>query len=272
MNGTFSMIQRCTEQDREGILAYVDGAVDRCLYLYMDLLEFGFDSPEVSVWAEATPARALACVGLVYGKTCHLFSRDRRFDAAAWARHLRAQGVTLACAEGAIVRQLAEALPGKAEYGYEGRLDAPPPADDRTGIRRARAEDFVAIARLLHREAHYDRKADLATVEEQLRTRWARGFARNYVLECGGGIAAHVGTTAEMGRVAVLGAVVTHTAFRSRGFAGRLYHAVCADLLAEGKEVFSFYYDAAGRGVNERMGLMPHCEWGRLFVASEGTR
>ena len=83
MNGTFSMIQRCTEQDREGILAYVDGAVDRCLYLYMDLLEFGFDSPEVSVWAEATPARALACVGLVYGKTCHLFSRDRRFDVAA---------------------------------------------------------------------------------------------------------------------------------------------------------------------------------------------
>ena len=46
MNGAFSMIQRCTEQDREGILAYVDGAVDRCLYLYMDLLEFGFDSPE----------------------------------------------------------------------------------------------------------------------------------------------------------------------------------------------------------------------------------
>ena len=180
--------------------------------------------------------------------------------------------MTLACAEGAIVRQLAEALPGKAEYGYEGRLDAPPPTDDRTGIRRARAEDFAAIARLLHREAHYDRKADLATVEEQLRTRWARGFARNYVLECGGGIVAHVGTTAEMERVAVLGAVVTHTAFRSRGFAGRLYHAVCADLLAEGKEVFSFYYDAAGRGVNERMGLMPHCEWGRLFVASEGTR
>lgn len=266
------MIQRCTEQDRERILAYVDGAVDRCLYLYMDLLEFGFDSPEVSVWAEVMPARAIACIGLVYGKTCHLFSRDRRFDAVAWARHLRAQGVTLACAEGEIVRQLAEVLPGKAEYGYEGHLDAPPPPDDRTGIRRARSEDFAVIARLLYHEAHYDRKAALATVEEQLRTRWARGFVRNYVLECDGVIAVHMGTTAETDRFAVVGALVTHADFRGRGLAARLFHAVCADLLAENKEVFSFYYDEMGKGVNQRMGLMPHCTWGRLFIASEEVR
>lgn len=259
------MIVRCGADERDDVLSYIGEDYGRCLYLYLDLLEFGFDSPCVSVWKEETEDGGMAALALVYHATAHLFTRCGDVDCAGWARLLSRLGVSLVCAEDSVIRSLENDMRGSVEYGSVGHLACAPEAPERTGIRCAAAEDFVAIAQLLHQYAHYNRKADLATVERQLRSRWESGFARNYVLEADGSIVAHVCTQAEGPAVAVAGGFVTAPRYRRRGLAARLFKALAFDLAAEGKDVFSFYYDEAARRFNMGLGLAPCCGWGRMF-------
>lgn len=264
------MIVRCGANDRDGVLSYIGTDYGKCLYLYLDLLEFGFDSPYVSVWKDEPDGGGMAALALVYHATAHLFTRGGAVDRSGWARLLGQLGVSLVCAEESVVRSLEGEMRGRAEYGSVGRLAGVPEDPDRAGIRRAAAADFEVIAQLLHRYAHYDRKADLATVERQLRSRWESGFTRNYVLESDGAIVAHVCTQAEGPGVAVAGGFVTDPRYRRRGLAARLFKAVAFDLAAEGKDVFTFSYDEAARRFNMGLGLLPCCGWGRMFCGGEG--
>ncbi len=258
------MIVRCQPDDRTDVLAYLGTDYGKCLYFYLDLMQFGLDSPEVSVWKEVDGGR-IAAMALVYHTTAHMVSHGGGFDAGAWADLMRRTGVKLACAEASVVRALAERLPGRAEYGMVGHLAAIPAEADRRGVRRAEAGDFEAIARLLHDNASYDTKADVPTIANQMRARWARGFTRNYVIEVDGEIASHFGTKAEGDRLAVVGGSVTSPRHRMKGLALRLFQALARDLAAEGKGVYSFSYGESATAYNSRLGLAPCCAWGRIF-------
>lgn len=260
------MITRCLPGDREAILSYMGVDYGKCLYLYLDLMQFGFDSPEVSVWKEEAGDGRLAAIALIYHTTAHLFSRDGAYDSKAWADLLRRMGVRLACAEAPVVRALSENLSGRAEYGRVGHLTHIPDEVDRSGVRLAGADDFDQIARLLHDNAFYDTKGDVHTIANQLRARWARGFTRNYVIEIDGVIAAHICTKAEGDRLVVAGGGATDPRFRMRGLGIKVFQVLAYDLAAEGKDIFSFYYGESATAYNLRLGLAPCCEWGRIFL------
>ena len=54
------MIVRCQPDDRTDVLAYLGTDYGKCLYFYLDLMQFGLDSPEVSVWKEVDGGRIAA--------------------------------------------------------------------------------------------------------------------------------------------------------------------------------------------------------------------
>ena len=264
------MIIRCQSDDRDDILSYMGTDYGKCLYLYLDLMQFGFDSPEVSVWKEEAADGRIVAIALVYHTTAHLFSRDGEVDAGAWAELLRRMGVRLACAEAPVIRALAVKLPGRAEYGMVGHLTEIPAEVDRSGVRSAEEGDFEEIARLLHDNAFYDTKADIPTIANQMRTRWARGFTRNYVIEVDGEIASHICTKAEGDRLVVAGGGCTSPRHRMKGLGIRVFQVLAHDLAAEGKDIYSFYYGESATAYNWRLGLVPCCEWGRIFCEGVG--
>ena len=100
------MIIRCQSDDRDDILSYMGTDYGKCLYLYLDLMQFGFDSPEVSVWKEEAADGRIVAIALVYHTTAHLFSREGEVDSGAWAELLRRMGVRLACAEAPVPSRL----------------------------------------------------------------------------------------------------------------------------------------------------------------------
>lgn len=264
------MIVRCQTGDRDDVLSYLGTEYGKCLYFYLDLMQFGFDSPEVSVWKEVNGGR-IAAMALIYNTTAHMVSRGGGFDAGAWAGLMRRMGVKLACAEASVIRALAEKLSGRAEYGMVGHLTEIPAEVDRSGVRRAEAGDFEAIARLLHDNAFYDTKADIPTIANQMRARWARGFTRNYVIEVGGEIASHICTKAEGERLVVAGGGCTSPRHRMKGLGIRVFQVLAYDLAAEGKDIYSFYYGESATAYNWRLGLAPCCEWGRIFCEGGGA-
>lgn len=264
------MVVQCRQKDVSTVFDYIGSDIGRCLYLYMDLLEFGCESDGVSVWRECGADGGMAAVGLIYGRTCHLFSRTDTVDATAWKTLCQKRDIRLICGASQIVSQMQTVVSGVAEFGWVGHAVRMGNVDEgEDGIRPARREDFRAIAHLLYEHAHYSRKSDCETVQRELVTRWERGFTRHNVLVKNGQIVAHVGTTAECPHFAVVGGAVVDPMCRGQGIGVRLLRLTCAQVQAEGKEAYSFYYDDGTRRFNYAAGLLMYCTWGRMFLNEE---
>ena len=54
--------------------------------------------------------------------------------------------------------------------------------------------------------------------------------------------------------------------YRRKGFATEIWRELCSQLLAEGKEVFSFYYTDESRALHKRIGFEEICQWAKIVV------
>ena len=67
---------RCGIDDREEILSYIGKEYGKCLYLYVDLMKYGFDNPNVRLWLQKNAEGRNTALVLQYYTGMHVFSRD----------------------------------------------------------------------------------------------------------------------------------------------------------------------------------------------------
>ena len=68
------MISRCTQADETEILDFIADDYCRCLYLYLDMVRYGFDTPFVSMWRQNGADGSLAAVWLRYHSGMHVYA------------------------------------------------------------------------------------------------------------------------------------------------------------------------------------------------------
>ncbi|TCP52433.1 hypothetical protein EV586_11032 [Tumebacillus sp. BK434] len=118
------------------------------------------------------------------------------------------------------------------------------------GVRQAFSADGEKI-----RELYQGGEMDYLSAEI-FRRRMEKEGARCYVLEAEDGrLIACAMTLVETEQAAMIGTVYTHPVERGKGYASRVMSALCAALLADGKEPCLFYSNPAAGTVYLRLGF-----------------
>ena len=264
------MIIKCTAADSRKILGFIGEDHCRCLYLYMDLLKYGFDTPFVSTWRQESSDGSLAAVWLKYHSGMHVYAPRGYIDVEEATRFVRSEHPAMLCGVPDALNPLEKDL---SEDGYaflDGtvcKYHCPPNTLEIIDMRMAECEtDFVRIGEMLYADEEYSASYKPGELAEQLHERQRLGQGRSYVVEREGQIVAHVCIAAECERFSLLSGAVTDQNWRRRGLASRLIFTVAEVLRKAGKELYSLYYNPTAKAMHGRAGFIDCCAWGRLYL------
>jgi len=260
------MLALADKEDREELLRCLGEEKGKCLYMYMDILKFGLGHPEISVWVQRD-GFGMSAVAMRYHNGFHIYARGAEYMPGEIVDLIRRERPTMICGEKHVVQGIADGLPGYvAEYGVVSRLSAPVARCAGCDVGIAQGPDFSQVAQMLKEDDDYGASFTCGELELQFRSRQESGLSRSYVLRSGGRVVAHVATGAECDAVATISGVVVRADCRRQGLATKVMRAICADLQAEGKDVYSIYYAEQSARLHGKLGFVKYCDWGKLFT------
>lgn len=262
------MIIQCNKQQISDIENYIGNEYYKCLYLYLDLKQFGADSEYVTSWIQSHEGK-ITSVCLKYHTALHLYSKDNVFDVEELVNHINEVTPTIICASADTIKILSPYTTSKGfipEYGHIGRFTSFEPSDPNVQIIKATLADVTEIAKLLYEDEDIGASYSFDDLVAQMKERLTQGFVRSYIIKDGNKVIAHFGTGAEVGKVCTINYVITKNAYRGKGLSTNLFRYACKQLKEEGKEIYSVYYPENSRRLHHKMGFEDCCECGKLFI------
>lgn len=230
------MTIQCDNSYIPQVMEYIGEGKYQCFYLYMDLLEYGAQGPDVGLWL-CGDGEDIQGVAYRYYDALHLYSRGRfpPHDAVGLVNELRPKCVTGAQAN-------IDRIYGKTREKYtyklshiittrkymEGKSDL--------AVCQAGADDVPEIAALMMKEPIYSSVYTYEALCGQLSNRLETGFGRLFIMRDGTGrLVAANATSAETDEMAVISGLVTDSERRGLGL-GRAITASTWNLVRrEGK-------------------------------------
>lgn len=260
------MIIKCNNTDFQRIKQYISNDYAACLYLYMDLIEYGSESDYTTTWIQEEEG-SITCVALSYHTALHIFARDF-FNVQEIFNLVVELKPSQICAAKSTLMALKKPLSTigyEIELGFVGKLEYAGQQKSSI-ILNATVDDVDDISKLLYNDEGIGASYSLKDLKNQFRERLTDGFVRSYIIKDGDKIVAHLGTGAEVGNVSIITYVITDPKYRGKGYAKLLYQAACCDLHKEGKEIYAVYYTDGAVHLHHSVGFVDICEYGKLFL------
>lgn len=263
-------MRRCTEADRQDILAYIAAEPEINLFIYGDVETVGVDKPPVQVWVQPGTSGWDFLI-LQYFDSYILYSRNPDYNAAAAAAFLRERKVQGISGKQELLDRLAPYFPGKScKLTYMSRCNTVDPAfaaQSPAGImvRELGPEDLDQTLALLRGIEEF---ADSYHGEDREREELAQCW------KCGGmmvgafkegRLVSTAQTTAASSRSAMVVGVATCPEERGHGYASAVVAELCRRSFAQGREFLCLFYDnpAAGR-IYHRIGFSEVGGWSMM--------
>ncbi len=260
---------RCGISERQEILDYIGKDYGKCLYLYVDLMKYGFDNPNVNLWLQKGEDGGNRALILQYYTGMHVFSRDGEFDPEKIRTLIAERNPSMVCGMKTTLSRLGEIDGYEMEVGMVGQLMHPADTDTSMCIKAVRNEtrdDIREIADFMADDEALGKPYQGDQLYNQLVERYNQNFGRSFMIrdEKTGKVIATASTYAEEAGVAVISGVMAHPDFRGQGLAGTALTAVCKDLKKDGFDVFSYYYIKPAERLHYRVGFETIGEWAKL--------
>ncbi len=255
---------KCTERNKQQILDYIGDDYGKCLYLYIDLKKYGLSNENVSMWWQLDEQGAIRAIALKYYTGMHLYSRDNDFDAKDAADLIMRELPSMVCAMKETTDKVAEHMDGYSqEVGIVLRLEhyenifSP-------DVYAASYDELREIADVLSEDEALGKPYENDLLYQQLAERYKEKFGRNYLLRDGENkIISHVATYAELDNLAIVSGGFVSPAYRGQGQYGKILGSMCRYLLEEGKDIYSYHYDA-GQSAHKSVGFEKLGDWAKL--------
>jgi len=265
------MISRCNQNDKTKIISYIDKDYPSCLYLYLDLKKYDLNTGLVDAYFLHDEANITGVI-LKYYSCLHVYSRNNNFDALELGRFIDNNNFSMIYCESDTASKIIEHLPSKVlrkttiTSGWVAqikKIDKEP-----KGFSEPACEsDFQQIAELIFSDEDIGKSYNFDDLTRQLIERYKEGYARNIVIKKDDWVIAHACTNAEIENIAVVAELLVRREYRKRGYASEIWREICAKLLSEGKEVYSFYYSEESRNLHKHIGFIEICEWTKIVIS-----
>ena len=260
------MIVKCANSDQHFIEEYIGNRYPECLYLYLDLKQYGVDSQYTSCWALKNNENIEAVI-LLYHTAMHLFSASGNFNVNEILEFVAVHKPSIICASKKTIEKISCVLTHSGyivEFGHIGKLSKIEKKSNFIPL-KAELEDIDDIARLLYQDDDIGASYSFDDLKTQIKERLEEKFVRSYVIKDDGQVVCHVGTGAEIPSVCTIAYGITDMRYRGKGLFSSLLAFACEELTNERKEIFSVYYPENSRILHHKIGFVDYCECGKLF-------
>lgn len=250
-------MRRAVQQDQTAILEYLRKSVADCLYMYIDILNYGIASDNMTVWFQEQDGQ-IELVVMKYYDSLQLYSHKREIDVAPVLELMREHPVLMISARRDIIEQLASACGDySATYGsifdvsyirrvveinVPAKIDTFAEVGEEEAIEATLATeaDTKEIAELICTDASFRANYNVDNLAAQLAERIRTHTGRSVVIRIDGRIVAHFATYAEAEGIAVLSGLVVLPEYRNKGVIEVLAAYMAGQLSKEGKRAYSF--------------------------------
>lgn len=241
-------MRRAVQQDRGAILDYLKKAVAECIYMYIDILNYGVASENMAVWLQEQGGQ-IELVVMKYFDSFQVYSHRRGIDVEPVMALLQEYPVTMVSARRDIIEQLEGVCSGyHAVYGavfdvsYLRRtfwaMGGTKPCALK--VTEATEDDAAEIAELLCSDDTFRFNYKEEDLTRQLAERIRTHTGRSVIIRMDGRIVAHDATFAEAEGVAVVSGLVIRPEYRRLGCYEALVSYLGDQLMKEGKIPYAF--------------------------------
>ncbi len=261
------MIIKCNNSEKKEITDYIGAEYSKCLYLYIDMQQYGCSSEFTRTWIQEENGE-ITTVMLSYHSAMHIYSKRLNFDVQELTEFLLEKNPSIICASAELIMLLEPQMSSNgfiSEYGHIGRFVHCEPSSADCDIKLANKEDIKEIARLLYDDDDIGLSYTMEDLVKQIEERLESGFVRSYVIKQDNHVVAHLATGAEIAKLCTVCYGITDSNYRGRGYFRNLMVYLCSELGKEGKEIYSVYYMENARKQHHKVGFVDCCNFGKLF-------
>ena len=257
------MLIKCDNSYKIEIQDYIGDQYYRCLYLYLDLIKYGCESPNIKLWLQKDNDNIQSVI-LKYYTGMHVFSKEYNINLDEVKELIEYEKPSIVCGEPDTIDMLNNGQ-YNSELGWIRKLEYIERSKCEE-IHNARKEDFISIAKLIYEDQGLGSSYRFEELANQLYERNIEKYARNYVIYDNNCVVSHAATGAENEKVAILSYVITDPKYRGKGLANKICSKLCYDLINEGKTVFLVNYTKESTALYEKLGFKICCEWEKLYL------
>ena len=266
------MIIKCNESYEKNILTYIGKDYFSCLYLYLNIKKYGFNSNKIDIYIQEKNNN-ISCVLLKYYSCLHIFSKNNDFELIELNSFIEHNSFSMIYCSAAtadiIYSNLSKNIKNKSDItkGWVAKITN---VDKKPNILPiyAKKEDFEQIIKLIYEDEDIGRSYNFEELTKQIEERNKEGYSRNVVIKKDGIVIAHACTNAETEDIAIVAELLVRKEYRRKGFASEIWRFFCNELLNEGKEVYSFYYSQGSRNLHKKIGFFEVCEWAKIVISN----
>lgn len=257
---------KLTQERVKDVLAYMEDDLPNCLYLYGDIVRYGINDPNMTVWFSEKDGKINAVV-MKYYSGSHVYSKNLDYDLEEVVEKLQEINVDRISSQREVIEALAEAMADEydAEYGVVFQHYHYREMKSRVKIERAKPEDADAIAELLMTNELYRNTYERQKLATELADRMRSGIGRSYIIRDGDRIVAHDGVLLETDKYMVQGLALVHDDFRSKFYGPILESYMINDIREEGKDVYAMIAEGNRLEGFEKMGNKIRAHYGKMF-------
>lgn len=233
-------MREATEQDRTRILQYLRGNMKDCIYLYIDIMNYGVSSEHMKVWIEED-AEELSLVVMKYYDSFQVYSHLDVCNTAAIVALLEQYPVAMISARRDIIEQLEKQCEDYiASYGIIYVVERHREVSGRTDIMLATEKDAPEIAKLICTDEEFAANYTVEVLAKQLAERIRTGTGRSYIIREDGEIVAHTATFAEADGIGVVSGTIVKQNCRNSNYYLLISNYMAQQLKTEGKTAYIF--------------------------------
>ena len=260
------MIIPCSKNNIDDIFDYIGKDYGKCLYIYIDLKQYGIDDENFNVWIQYNIDSEISAIISEYYGGIQVYSKFCNFDVKEIANFIIKRNPNVIFGMEAIIDKIHELLTDyDKEIGVVGELielNYPPNPE----VYSASIEELEDIVKIISQDENIGKAYGFESLYNQYVDRKINNFGRNYVLrDDSGEIICHAGTYAELPELAVIGGVITNIPYRGKGFSKGTLATLCSKLKSEKKDVFSYFYIPSASKMHYGVGFKKIGGWAKLF-------
>lgn len=233
-------MREAAEQDRDRILVYLKPQIQDCIYLYIDIMNYGVRGTNMKVWLEEEQGEIMM-VAMKYYDSFQLYSHGNDWPVEELCSLMEEHPVAMISGRKDIIEKLGTYLTGyKAAYGAVFIMDRYREVKDLVGIETAAESDAEEIAELICSDEEIGGHYTIEGLTEQLKERIRTKTGRSYIIREDGILVAHSATYAEAEGAAVVGGTIIRLEARNTNYYILLSNYMIQQLARENKTAYTF--------------------------------
>lgn len=257
---------KLTQERVKDVLAYMEDDLPNCLYLYGDIVRYGINDPNMTVWFSEKDGKINAVV-MKYFSGSHVYSKQLDYDLDEVVEKLREIDPDRISSQREIIEKLCPVLESEygAEFGCVFHVTSYRKFKSSVVIERAQPKDADAIAELLLTNEAYSKTYEKAKLAKELADRMTTGIGRSYIIREGDRVIAHDGVALETDKYMVESLALVHDDYRKTLYGSMLESYMINDLGEEGKELYCMITEGRRAEGFERLGNRVVASYGKMF-------